>query len=1358
MTISKPWAAKGVALYPPNFCMVGQNQVFNALHQFRRLFWDGTSNDIAGFFVAFGDWGLGKTRLGYELVAEATGRVDEWLLNRNEHVIAPFHRADTKARVLEPALKDGVLPLYIRYSSVCDGDLDAPNWVARLAVQALQHTLDASPTAGGPVELYADLQASLQAKGVNLQALGIVRDAARSCDERLKAAMKSLAEAGVKHLWVIVDEVETPGDLKKGLREDTPSRVEDEYLLMVSEVIKHENWRNLYPNVNFLLLCSLGMKDQVNIGPNLRRASSVTIEPNQVTDVRSYVDHIKKSLASPESVEYPIGTLEGGFLAANRNFGWLNVVMASVHETFTRHKEKGESIEGWELLREFAKTDARAKHIFNDQAVLPLIGSVQGVPKKDIERLIYGQLPAAVGGASSAAFTPPMADGLLKHQIAGRGHAFAELAQIHIDERTLADELTKPEVGFKAKEGKTDTYFTANCELSVVGLLEALRAFSVTLGNKNGGETDFVIYADLDQWVEQVSALYPREGIEFAAEALHRIFIKGEYRVEGSRFVGMSFKLWREFNKLLVSAGETVRFFKESKHEAALEKYIAEQSQTKQKRGSAICLGLAKLLDDKLSVSRQASALREVPHQQIASEFLSPSFDGLRVTSDGAVTIAYCLDVDKTVDRLKSLIGVERVHPLLILFPATIDVAAFDAALESLPALKRSVISRRLVSQEEDFLLKYSGRGTAFDPQIARLSKTANGLLKTYQDDWQSRTREWANALRKSGYLLAPVWSNAKTVNAADFAKGYRHMLGSRCSLDAVHADHGGPLNDVEFENCRQAAKRNLDPPAAWKHGDLLGVLATDGSNTPTVPSCFLAILRELKTQSAVATLSKKFFFAVPDGAMKATQQLEQILDLLVGIGVAKKNGDLYRAMEQNVLDSRRQAASSWLKTECKGLIKELEGLFPTQANVLLQAAYPEAGMKVSEAEAKIKAIDFSVLEATTFGAEVEDRFRRLVRDIADAERLILSVCPLEIGEQSLKRFDCSPVAIPTFETRYTSLSLWERVSFLAWLKKTFLSARDELLQEIDDLLAEAAALETVDGEPFPIGPVTLPLKAIKNELENTVKGTTQGSQTRMATIPAAPYTLLIDQYLVSSKYDNAWKRMEALRGLVEKGRPDSFFARFQKLHGQWAGVVRSFKRVDIAWNELAAFVADAPAKVADTLASLKSTVLKFRSLIKGGLKQQVQAQCEDVSEAELLDRMATEVNAASAGLPGVEADTRNRQEGLHRDLRKVLSKNELIALNRVRRANAQASKPEPQPAKTYKATKQAYESFNGEVVAEGRGFFEDGGKKARWSLWVDICSALEAGTYDEDQHSDHADAIRELKAMKLLRSKLELL
>ena len=707
------------------------------------------------------------------------------------------------------ALQDGVLPLYIRYSTVCDDALDAATWVARLAVEALRHTLHADPAAGGPRDLYEDLKAAMQAKGVNLKALSLVDDDTRSFEDRLRDAKKVLRDADLKHLWIIVDEVETPGDLKRGLREDTQTKVDDEYLLMVSEVIKHENWRNQHPDVNFLLLCSVGMRDQIHIGPNLRRASSVTIEPNQLTDVQSYVDHIKGSLADPHTVEYPAGTLEGAFLSANRNFGWLNVIMASIHETYARHMERGDSSSAWELLKDFAKTDARAKHIFNDDAVLPLLGKVTGVPKQEVERLVYGQLPAPVGGAANTALTEEMADALLAHEVAGRGHAFAELFQVHIDERALANELTRPEFGFKAKEGKTDTYFTPNCEVSVVGLLEALRAFSVAVGGAPGAAGDFVVYTDLEQWGEQLAALYPREGIEFAAESLHRIFSKPEYRVDGTRFIGMSFRLWREFNKLLVSAAESVRFFKDGKHEAPLDQYVRGVSQTKAKRGTAICLGLAKLLDDHLKNddTRQVSGLKDVPHKAFTSAFGSPSLDGLRVTPDGRCTIVYCLDAQETLDKLRAYIGLERVHPILVLFPASADVASFEQQLDASPALRRCVLTRRLVSQEEEFLLKYSGRGSAYNAHEARLSKVAKGLEGSYRDEWQAKSREWANGLRKTGYLLAPIWSRKTGNNTADFAKGYRYMLAKDCSLDAAVDTAGGPLNNVEFENCRQAGE-----------------------------------------------------------------------------------------------------------------------------------------------------------------------------------------------------------------------------------------------------------------------------------------------------------------------------------------------------------------------------------------------------------------------------------------------------------------------------------------------------------------------------------------------------------------------
>ena len=180
----------------------------------------------------------------------------------------------------------------------------------------------------------------------------------------------------------------------------------------------------------------------------------------------------------------------------------------------------------------------------------------------------------------------------------------------------------------------------------------------------------------------------------------------------------MSFRLWREFNRLLVSAEESVRFFRDGKYEAQLEQHVRDASQTKAKRGAAICLGLAKLLDDRLddAGAKQLPGLKEVPHKSFTSTFGSPSLDGLRVTPDGRCTIVYCLDVQETLDKLRAFIAIERVHPILVLFPATVDVASFEQQLFTFPALHRCVLTRRLISQEEEFLLKYSGRDSVYDP------------------------------------------------------------------------------------------------------------------------------------------------------------------------------------------------------------------------------------------------------------------------------------------------------------------------------------------------------------------------------------------------------------------------------------------------------------------------------------------------------------------------------------------------------------------------------------------------------------------------------------------------------------------
>ena len=813
-----------------------------------------------------------------------------------------------------------------------------------------------------------------------------------------------------------------------------------------------------------------------------------------------------------------------------------------------------------------------------------------------------------MGGAAASALTEGMADALLAHEIADRGRAFAELFQVHIDERALANELTRPEIGFRAKEGQTDTYFTPNCEVSVVGLLEALRAFSVALGDAPGMAGDFVAFADLDQWGEQLSALYPREGIEFAAESLHRIFSKPEYRVGGTRFVGMSFRLWREFNKLLVSTEESVRFFRDGKYEAQLEQHVREVSQTKTKRGAAICLGLAKLLDDRLDDAgvKQIPGLKYVPHKSFTSTFGSHSLDTLRVTPDGRCTIVYCVDVQETLDSLRAFIGIERVHPILVLCPATVDVASLEQQLPAFPALRRCVLMRRLVSQEEEFLLKYSGRKSVYDPLEARLSKVANGLEGSYRVEWQAKSREWANELYKSGFLLATDLEPKDRFQHCGLCEGLPLHACER-PLARRRRRHGRRTAEQRVSSRiakRQAAKKNINPPGCLEcTRDLLGVLTTDGSSMPCVPRCFFALLQELKTQSAVDKLASGFFFTVPDSEMKAPQQLEQILEVLIGVGLVRKKAGLYTAVNNEMLGRRRQSASTWLERQCKDAIRGFADLFPTQAGILLSNKYPTAKQQLSASEKEIKQVSADHLNAD-IDSLTEQSLQTVIGQIFDIERQITNVCPLVIGETVLD-FDCSPARILSFENRYGKLSLWEQVAFLSWYKKTFLDARDEMIDEIDQLLTEAGALDQAGGARFPVAPVTLPLKAIKSELENAVtEQIAPGTKTQMATIRVASYSLQIHQYLVNSQYEQAWKRMEALKDLISKERPNSFFSRFTKLHNQWSEAFRNYQEAAAVWQSLSDFAGDAPTAVQSSLTPLKLEVQKYRILIHGGPRE----------------------------------------------------------------------------------------------------------------------------------------------------------
>ena len=1332
MKTVKLWSNKGVALYPVDFPLVGQNAVFNGLFKFKQAFMSSQADDIAGFFALIGDWGLGKTRIGYELFAQTFNHVEHWVLNQDEFVVP--NGAD--GRLLQSQMAEGILPLYIRYDMVCDDDLFAENWVARVSSAALR--LVAQPPVGYdvPPALLEDLRAALKARGVDLEAL---RNALSLDDDgaRLLAAMEVLRAAGIHYLWVVVDEVETLADLKKGLREKGHEAIREDYLDMVSTVIKHENYRQEHPYVNFLVLCSAGMRDKIEIGPNRRRTDSMELEPNRIGDVHVYVDYLReRAEALGQTVDYPPGTLEGAFIACNRNFGWFNVMMSSIHESYRLAREQERAVTAWQLIEEFARTEPRAKWIF-DLSVLDLLRGVKGVPEEMVKRLVFGQLPVSLDKGLDEA----QVGALRKASVPGLGGAvFVDLIEVHLDAGTLAAELVRPEIGFKLSPRGGDWFIYYNSEISLSSLLAALRAFSVGVPEGN-----FLVCRDLDAFTAQLSALYERPNVDIpqVAEPLHSVFLK--YQVTDRHYLGPSFVLLQRLDILLKREAGTIAFLQDAQKDAALDRYVEEVIKSERKRRMAICQGFARLIDDTLVADVPlASQVQSAASVTFTSAFQSPRFEGLRVTPDGRVTVVYGHDLDKLAQELGDLVGQVGVHPIIVLLPSGFTTDDWDL-VRLLPRVRLCAIPRPLTRVEEDFLIKYSGRGTVFQPHDILSAKTQS-TRGTMVQNWQRDTQAWRDDLARRGYLLRPLWYSQR-ISQADFARGYRAMLINDWNIDQLAPDVNPHFDAMAYDNVRKACQYNADPGPDQE--PLLEVISRSEPYEPVVPPTFGALLHELKSQATLKVLARRFFFAVPEKKLKAVKQLEQILELLRALGLVTLTQSAYRAVDAQTLQDYRQAASAWLNGECQAMLADLGDTFTPETVAKLQKQSTSFAPKDLDAvEQAAGQTDFSVLELG--GSAPPEAIRALVRQVDEIERRLKTICPTGIYQQTGETFDCVIDRIATYEQRLSTLSLWERIHFFHWLRDQYRQRREQLAHAVRQQLAEAELLKTIDGHPFPIAPLTLPLKAILEELKASLASGTLSSR---GSIPVPGYPQSVNTYLFMGQYANAWHRLEALGQYVERVQPTSFWARFQAARSLWAERLRDYQSAATAWESLARFMGQAPSPAWQEAKGIRANLEQLRALVEGELQQAVNAEASQGAE-KLMDALESEVEAAAKfhTLPDQIGALRQAVEA---ELKALIDETRLQALGRVLAAKRRSQLIVPPLAETYAETKAAYEVFNVKVVETGRRYFEGAGKETTWDRWVEIYLALREGRYTISPEDE--TALRELEEMRLIERTVRL-
>ncbi|MBK8988200.1 MAG: hypothetical protein IPM39_19395 [Chloroflexi bacterium] len=1333
MKTTRLWSNKGVALYPVEFPLVGQNDVFNKLFKFKQAFLGSQADDIAGFFALIGDWGLGKTRIGYELFAQTFNHVEGWVLNKQEF-IAP-NGGD--GRLLQPQLAEGVLPLFIRYEMACDDNLYADNWVARVAVTALNLALQTEKSYDVPPALLQDLQALMRARGVNLEALKQALTQQDDDTASLDAAMAVLSPAGIHHLWVVVDEVETLADLKKGLRDESHEAVREDFLDMVSTVIKHENYRQAHPYVNLLVLCSAGMRDKIEIGPNRRRTDSVELEPNRISDVHTYVDSLRqRAEALGQYVDYPQGTLEGAFIACNRNFGWFNVMMSSIHESYRLRREQGQLVAAWELIEEFGRTESRAKWIF-DLSVIHLLGR-QEQADATVKRLLFGQLPIPL----DASLTTTQAEALQQIKVPGmRSAAFVQLMEVHLDARTLASELVKPEIGFKIDPTRSgDGYIYYNSAISLSSLLAALRAFSVGASNDN-----FLVCADLAAFTAQLSVLYERPSVDVTqvAEPLHTVFRK--YEVADRHHLGPSFEMLQRLDVLLKRDVGTVAFLQDGQKDAALDRHAQEIERSDRKRRMAICQGFARLMDE--SITADVSTVSQVQSGTavaLQSTFQSPRFDGLRVTPNGRITIVYSQQLEKVAQELGDLIGHEGVHPIVLLLPSGFTADDWHS-LSLLSRVALCTLPRALTRAEENFLVKYAGRGAIFQPHDI-LSVKTQGIRGGMVQNWQRDTESWRDELETSGYLLRPLW-HSQRIAVDRFARGYRKMLVENWNIDQLAPDVNSEMDSAIFDDIRKACQYNADPGPGQEA--LLPIISRDEPYAPQIPPAFGALLLELKSQATVDVLARRFFFAVPEKKMKATKQLEQILELMRAVGLITLHKNAYRAVDAQTLKDYREATSVWLHGECQRLLGALGDTFTHETVERLQKQSQRfAPTDLTQAEAIAQGADFSVLKLG--GQTPPESIRSLAQQIAQVEAALSKICPSGVYQQSGAEFNGALNKVNEYEQRLFSLPLWEQVNFLYWLREQYQQKREQLIHAVREQLREAEGLKVIGERPFPIAPLTMPLKTIQQELSATPAMAGRSSRGAVA-IPGYPQSF--STYLFMGQFAHAWGRLEKIGYLIERGQPDSFWARFQAARGQWADLLHIYQKASEAWQALDRFMDGAASPAWQGAQAIRAHLEQWQALVEGDLQQIVNANLNQ-GEEKLIDALVEEVTAA-AKYRELPTQVEQIRQAVEAELATIIDTRRLQALGKLLTVKRRSQLAKPALGATYAETRSRYEAFNVQVVTTGRHYFEEAGKQTSWDKWVEIFTALNANQYA--MQSEDETALRELEEMRLVERTVKL-
>ena len=751
MATRHSWAATGVSDYPPRDPLVGQSRFFKRYRTFIQTV-DSEADSFAHVFALEGEWGRGKSRLGYELIAQINDCSKGWFVRNAQGALEP-------QQLFDQAGQEKYLALYIRYSQVASEYQNSDNWFGFGLYKALQPL--ATKHFDGSIQSKVAEQAlnRLEPMGFDAAQLAAALQLEKAySDEALyeqeslvvglvQAAYAYLEKFGIAYVLVVLDELETVAEAASyGVEQDDAKRLDGQAIRLIGKAIKEEDPRRRLPWLRYVALCSPLLGQQLReIQSVERRVELVELEHNAFADVSDYVQQIRAS--GRLAHEYPQGLVEAAYAMSGGNFGWFNVVMANVDAVLSQFASAGQPVpEIGVLFDAVVESSSRmARHVLDAGAVGGIKTTDHGL--KDLARsLLYGQLPVPLSSCDARC------QELLGIQNEDGDPVVSLYRKLPMNALDCRQALEDAKFSRKGDEW---IYAAVDQSLSLETLINNLRTFAV-----NEPEQDVMLMPLARAEFKQLLALlYDHPAIEFAADALWQKLAGAQTQllVEEATHMGPSVAMLLRLDLRYRGQQQNTLVFRDpaqaASHEAMMKQFLQDAGNNTALRYQVRLTGLFRLLDRHWAYGRPAYSNSEGLHIQLPMLRSGQgnslmNCDDLKLHPDGLVWFAWVNNLDE-LNKLHALAAARAAED------GRMPVMAFTSSAHLMEQYNRLSDDDKL----RDALCLYVLNPSEID-QIERVGLT-DAYIKgfTFEDAaLTTRFKNKLNALRDFAYQSMRRW------------------------------------------------------------------------------------------------------------------------------------------------------------------------------------------------------------------------------------------------------------------------------------------------------------------------------------------------------------------------------------------------------------------------------------------------------------------------------------------------------------------------------------------------------------------------------------------------------------------------